>query len=241
MRLTNQPAFYARTGNLAGDILTVLHLPYTAWHLSYVVLGAATVGAFDWLRLTGTLLAFFAGTGIASHALDELHGRPLNTGLADGILWTLAAVGFLVAAGVAVAGIWVISAWVIVWAGAGFILASAYPLEWFGGRIHTDLGFALAWGGFPVLVGAWAQVETLTASTIGIALAATLLSLAQRSLSTPARYVRRQTRDVSVELHSIDQTRRWTRDDLLDTWENPLRLLTWTVIVLALSLLLARI
>jgi hypothetical protein len=240
MRLSRQPAFYARTGNPVGDLLTVLHLPYTAWHLSYVVLGAATVDRFDWLRLLGTLLAFFAGTGIASHTLDELHGRPLNTDLSDGVLWTLAAVGFLVAAGVTVAGIWVISVWVIVWAGAGFILASAYPLEWFGGRLHTDLGFALAWGGFPVLVGAWAQAETLTAPTVGIALAATLLSLAQRSLSTPARYVRRQTRDVSVELHSIDQTRRWTRDDLLDTWENPLRLLTWTAIVLALSLLLAR-
>ena len=29
-----QPAFYARTGAPWGDLFTLLHLPYTPWHLS---------------------------------------------------------------------------------------------------------------------------------------------------------------------------------------------------------------
>jgi len=241
MRLTTQPAFYARTGNVAGDLLTILHLPYTAWHLSYVVIGAAVAGDLDWLRLAGTLLAFFAGTGIAAHALDELHGRPLTTSLSDAALIGLASAGLIVAAAVTIAGVWVISPWVIAWAAAGFVLAAAYPLEWFGGRVHTDLGFALSWGAFPVLVGAFAQTETLTAPIIGVALAATLLSLVQRSLSTPARFIRRETDGATVDILRDGNRQIWTRDELLDTWETPLRLLTWAVIVLAVSLLLVQV
>ena len=241
MKLTIQPAYYARTGDLVGDILTVLHLPYTAWHLSYVVFGAAVVGELDWTRLVGTLLAFFAGTGIAAHALDELNDRPLGTGLSDAALIGLAGVGFLVALAVTVAGVLLISPWVAAWAVVGFVLAAAYPLEWFGGRIHTNLGFGLAWGGFPVLVGAWAQAETLTAPIIGVALAATLLSLAQRALSTPARCVRREADDVVLEVLRGDSQQRWSREELLATWESPLRLLAWSIVVLSVSLLLAQV
>jgi len=241
MRLTRQPAFYARTGSLAGDLLTLLHLPYTAWHLSYVVLGAAVASEVDWLRLVGTLLAFFGGTGIAAHALDELNGRPLRTDLSDGALWALAALGFLTAAGITVVGVWLVSPWVMAWALAGFVLAAAYPLEWFGGWVHTDLGFALSWGAFPALVGAWAQAETLAAPALGVALVATLLSLTQRALSTPARHVRRRTDSAVVELRRGGHADYWTRDQLLDSWEFPLRLLTWSTIALAITLLLARI
>ncbi|CAN5701966.1 hypothetical protein BH23CHL2_BH23CHL2_30000 [soil metagenome] len=241
MKATSQPAFYARTGNLAGNLLTILHLPYTAWHLSYVVFGAALVGDLDWIRLAGTMLAFFAGTGVAAHALDEFNGRPLNTDLSDTTLLVLAGLGFLAALAVTAAGIVVISPWVVAWAVAGFVLAAAYPLEWFGGRIHTDLGFALSWGAFPVLVGAWAQAEALTVPVIGVALAATLLSLAQRALSTPARFVRREADDVVVEIQHAGRGQQWTDTELLDTWEAPLRFLTWAVVVLAVSLVLLQV
>ncbi len=36
-------AFYALEPGGARDYVTLLHLPYTAWHLSYVVLGACLV------------------------------------------------------------------------------------------------------------------------------------------------------------------------------------------------------
>ncbi len=70
-------AFYALTGGGWRDYWTLLHPPYTAWHLSYVALGAAVAPRFDVGRWALTTLAFFLGMGVAAHALDELTGRPL--------------------------------------------------------------------------------------------------------------------------------------------------------------------
>jgi hypothetical protein len=62
--------------------VTLLHLPYTAWHLSYVALGtAAASGVIHGDRLAAALGAFFLAVGIGAHALDELNGRPLRTRL----------------------------------------------------------------------------------------------------------------------------------------------------------------
>ena len=85
------PAFYARQGGRAADWWTVLHPPYTVWHLSYVVLGAAMASTIDPVALGLSVLAFFLAVGLAAHALDELQGRPLGTGIGDRTLWTVAA------------------------------------------------------------------------------------------------------------------------------------------------------
>ena len=37
----DRPAFYALRSGGWRDLVTLLHPPYTAWHLSYVALGAA--------------------------------------------------------------------------------------------------------------------------------------------------------------------------------------------------------
>jgi hypothetical protein len=235
----HRPAFYARTGSLRGDLLALLHPPYTAWHLSYVVYGAVLPPDVDLIRLAGALLAFFAGTGIAAHALDEWHSRPLRTSLSDGVLIALAAAGLAVSLALGVAGAVAISAWTLAWAGAGILLVLAYALEW-DRRVHSDLGFALAWGGFPVLVGYWAQTESLSAAALTVALAATLLSLVQRALSTAARYTRRRALDAEVVLVRYEGDEVWPRERLLATWERPLKLLAAGTVVLALGLLLAR-
>ena len=130
----------------------------------------------------------------------------------------------------------VVSPLVLVWAIVGIFLAVGYALEW--PLVHSDLGFGLAWGAFPLLVGYWAQTETLTLPVIVMAAMACLLSLAQRALSTPARFVRRRTRE-SVTL--FDGDRSWDRRELLSSWEKPLRLLTWTTISLAIGLLLTHL
>src|SRR5262249_56169321 len=81
-------AFYSvgrGTGGL-GDWVTLLHPPYTLWHLSYVAIGAAVMPDLVLWRLAGALLAFFLAGGIGAHALDELHGRPLGTGISRGLL-----------------------------------------------------------------------------------------------------------------------------------------------------------
>ena len=83
------PAFYARQGTAVSDWWTLLHPPYTIWHLSYVVLGAAIAPSRDWTALAFSVLAFFLAVGLAAHALDELHGRPLRTNIPSSTLWAV--------------------------------------------------------------------------------------------------------------------------------------------------------
>jgi hypothetical protein len=228
-----RPAFYAPTGSVAGDVVSLLHVPYTLWHLSYVPIGAALAPSLDWLVLGGTLSAFAVGLGVGAHALDEVKGRPLGTRLADRALWAMGLGAMGVAMAIAVVGAVVISPWVLAWAIAGILLAIGYALEW--PVLHTDLGFGLAWGSFPLIVGFWAQTQTLTLPVLVMAAMACLLSLAQRALSTPARFVRRKTEDAVTV---FDGDRTWDRGHLLGTWERPLRLLTWTTVALAVGLVL---
>ena len=128
--------------------MTLLHLPYTLWHLGYVALGAALAPQLDARVLAGTLLAFAIGLGVSAHALDELHGRPLGTRLSDRALLALALGGFVVVAGLAVAGAILISPWVLAWAAAGMALAAAYCLEWVP-ALHTLVGVRAGLGCLP--------------------------------------------------------------------------------------------
>jgi hypothetical protein len=234
--VSDRPAFYAPTGSLTGDVVSLLHVPYTLWHLSYVPIGAALAAELDWLVLGGTLAAFAVGLGVGAHALDEVKSRPLGTHISDRALWALGIGAMIVSMAVALVGAFVVSPLVLVWAIVGIFLAVGYALEW--PFLHSDLGFGLAWGAFPLLVGYWAQTETLSLPVVVMAVMACLLSLAQRSLSTPARFVRRRTAE-SVTV--FDGDRSWNRTELLQTWEKPLRLLTWTTITLAIGLLLTHL
>ncbi len=233
----HRPAFYAPTGSTWGDLISLLHLPYTLWHLSYVAMGAALFPRLDWTRLAGTLLAFAVGLGVGAHAFDEVRSRPLGTGLTNTTLWALGLTAMAASLAIAAVGAVVVSPWVALWGVAGVVLAMGYSLEW-SRLIHNDLGFAVAWGGFPVLTGFWAQAETISAAALVVAAAATLLSLAQRALSTPARFVRRRTEMAEVV---FGDGRKWDRARLLRTWEVPLRLLTWTIVALAVGLVILRV
>ncbi len=234
-----RPAFYAPTGSVWADLVAILHPPYTAWHLSYVVVGASVAPHLVWNRLAGTLLAFLLGTGVAAHALDELKGRPLGTSLGNGLLRGLAAVGLGGALVVAGVGTVVISPMVILWAAVGTTLAVGYALEW-PGWLHTTTGFALAWGGFPVMVGYWAQTESLSVGAAVVAGAATLASAAQRTLSTPARHVRRRVDHAELHMQTAEAVEVWEEGRLLATWERPLHLLAWAMVALAVGLLVAK-
>jgi hypothetical protein len=227
-------AYYARTGSVWGDLVSLLHSPYTLWHLSYVAIGAGLAPALDWVRLGGTLVAFAIGLGIAAHAFDEVHGRPLGTQLSDGTLWALGIGGLAASGAVAVVGAMLISPWVLAWAALGMLLAAGYGLEW-SRLLHSLAGFAVAWGAFPVIVGYWAQAESVSAAALAAAAAAAMLSVAQRRLSTPARFVRRRTSDAEAV---FDGGRSWDRHRLLATWEGGLRALVWAMPALAAALLL---
>src|ERR687892_1833806 len=140
-----RPAFYALAPGGWRDYVTLLHLPYTAWHLSYVCLGACLGAVVSWSRFGLTLAAFALALGVAAHALDELHGRPLATRVSSGALVALAA-GSL--AGACVIGIAVaidFSLWLLAFVAAGAFLVVAYNLELASSRFHGDLWFGLAW------------------------------------------------------------------------------------------------
>lgn len=231
-----RPAYYAPTGSRSGDLVAILHPPYTAWHISHVAIGAALAPSLDWMVLAGTLLAFFLGTGVAAHALDELHGRPLRTGLSNGLLLSMGLggmVGALVLAGI---GATRLSPWVLVWAAAGVALATGYALER-PAILHTYIGFGLAWGGFPALVGFWAQTETITLGALAVAGATTLISVVQRTLSTPARYLRRNVDRAELHLSVEETNETWDEHRVLATWERPLRYLAWAMVTLAVGML----
>ncbi len=229
-------AFYASTGSRRDDLVAILHPPYTAWHLAYVAIGAALAPELDGVRLAGTLAAFALGTGVFAHVLDEWYGRPLRTALPDGALLAMAAVSALGVLVISVLGAWLISPWVLGWAAVGTALAAGYALErpWW---MHHPAMFAAAWGGFPVLVGYWAQAEALGVPALMAIAAATLLSAAQRALSTPARFVRRGTDDAEARFATERGPEHWDRETLLESWERPLRLMALTTVLLGLALL----
>jgi hypothetical protein len=205
------PAFYALRGGGWRDLLTILHPPYTAWHLSYVALGAAAAPAVHLDRLAAALAAFFLAVGLSAHALDELHGHPLRTRLSDRALGAIAAISLVGAVAIGIAGCFVVSASLIPLVAIGAFLVPAYNLELAGGRFHTDFWFAAAWGGFPALVGWWSNalgVHTTGEAIAGIAvvIACFWLSVAQRRLSTPVRTLRRRTVAVTGEQRLDDGT-----------------------------------
>jgi len=173
--------------------VTLLHPPYTAWHLSYVALGAAAAPVLHADRLVAALGAFFLGVGICAHALDELHGRPLHTRLSDRTLIALAGVSLAGAVAIGAMGVATVSPSIAVFVAAGAFIVVAYNLELFGGRFHSDMWFAVAWGAFPALTSYWANALTLRVSGIAMAVGCFALSLAQRRLSTPVRELRRRT------------------------------------------------
>jgi hypothetical protein len=198
-RRLERPAFYALRPGGWRDALTLLHPPYTAWHLSYVAIGAAVAPHLYGYRLVWTLVAFLLAVGVAAHALDELHGRPLETHLSDRALTALAGLSLTGAVAIGVVGALTISLWLLLFVGAGVLLTVAYNLELFGGRMHSDLWFAFGWGAFPALTGFWIQTGQLRIDALVVAGGCLMLSSAQRRLSTPVRELRRRTVSVSGE------------------------------------------
>jgi hypothetical protein len=237
-----RPAYYAARSGGWRDWWTLLHPPYTAWHLSYVVIGAALAPHVRLTPLIATLIAFFLAVGLAAHALDELNGRPLRTKIPTAVLIGVVALGLAGALGLGIVGIvrtgWGLLPFLII----GPLLVIAYNAELFGGVLHTDLGFAAAWGAFPVLTAYVAQAGSLAVAPVLAAAAALAVSAAQRSLSTPARTLRRRTRHVTGSLTlTSGKVTELGAAQLLAPLEQALRAMSWGVTLLAAALAVARL
>jgi hypothetical protein len=236
-----RPAFYALAPGGWRDYVTLLHPPYTLWHLSYVAIGAAL--APDWrpVRLAAALAAFFLAVGIGAHALDERHGHPLETRIPDRALAGLAVTSIGGAVGIGIAGAVAFDLLLLVFVGVGAFIVCAYNLELFGGRFHNDLAFALAWGSFPLLTAYFAAAERVRWEAVLAATFAGLSSYAQRALSTPVRRLRRSVAAVSGSLELTDGTREpITREAMIAGNETALRALAAAIIALAVALVVFR-
>jgi hypothetical protein len=237
-----RPAWYALARGGWRDYVTLLHLPYTAWHLSYVVIGGCLAPVVAWERLGAAVAAFALAVGVGAHALDELNGRPLRTKIPDRVLVGLASVSIAGACAIGVVGALTFKAWLALLIPLGLFLVLAYNLELAGGRFHSDLWFGLAWGGFPVLNGYAAVAGDIGGVTVLAAVFAVLLSLAQRVLSSHVRYVRRRVTAVRGELELADASREpLDARRLTAPAETGLRLLSLATVMLAATLVAFRI
>jgi len=237
-----RPAFYALASGGWRDLVTLLHPPYTAWHLSYVAIGAAMAPALHAGRLVLALAAFFLAVGVAAHALDELHGRPLGTQLSDGALIALAVVGLGGAVAIGIYSAATVSWTLLPFIAAGAFLVLAYDLEWFGGRFHTDLWFAAAWGAFPAATGFWVNALAVHPAGVLAVAACFMLSVAQRRLSSPVRELRRRTASVNGE-QRLDDGRVIALDarSLAAPLEGALAACSLAVTLLAVALVVLRL
>jgi len=237
-----RPAFYALEPGGWRDYLTLLHPPYTLWHLSYVAIGAALAPGLTWGRLLVALAAFFLAVGIGAHALDELRGHPLGTRIPDRTLVALSTVSIGAAVALGVYASVAYTLWLAPLVAAGAFIVCAYNLELFGGAFHSDFWFAFAWGSFPLVAAYVAVAERLTVEALLAAVFAGFSSLAQRQLSTQVRTVRRRVASVSGTLE-LDGGEREpiTEATLTRAPEAALRAMTVAVASLAISLIVLRL
>lgn len=231
-------AFYALTPGGWRDYWTLLHPPYTLWLLSNALLGAAIAPAPDPRVVLGGLVAFFLAVGIAAHSFDELQGRPLSTRIPSGVLVALGTIALLLSVALGVAALPLVGPGLLAFVAVGAALVIGYAFE--APLVHSDVGFALAWGAFPTLTLAWATgAAPLPAAAVAAGTA--FLSLAQRRLSTRVRKVRRRAAAVSGSVEYTDGSReRIDAYALIGAPEAGLRLLWPAVTLLALGVLLAR-
>jgi demethylmenaquinone methyltransferase / 2-methoxy-6-polyprenyl-1,4-benzoquinol methylase len=231
-------AFYALRPGGWRDYWTLLHPPYTLWLLSNALLGAAVAPAPDPRIVAGGLLAFGLAVGVAAHSFDELQGRPLATRIPSPVLVGLGAGALAIAVGLGIAALPIVGAGLLAFVAAGAALVIGYAFE--APVIHSDIGFAAAWGAFPALTMAYAT-GAAPVPAIAVAAGAAFLSLAQRRLSTRVRAIRRKATSVAGAVLYRDGTREAVdARSLIAAPEAGLRLLWPAIALLALGVLLSR-
>jgi hypothetical protein len=237
-----RPAFYALAQGGWRDYVTLFHPPYTAWHLSYVVIGGCLASGVAWGRLSAAVVAFALAMGVGAHALDELKGRPLQTRIPPRVLIALAVVSVAAACAIGLVVLVPFRPWLTLLVPVGAFLVFAYNLELWGGRLHTGAWFALGWGAFPLICGYAAVAGKIDEVALIGGAFATLVSAAQRVLSTPVRHVRRRVRAVHGEVQLRDGgSETLDAAALMGPAETGLRLLAAAMVLLAAALVVARV
>lgn len=231
-------AFYALRPGGWRDYWTLLHPPYTLWLLSNALLGAAIAPAPDPRIVAGGVLAFALAVGVAAHSFDELQGRPLATRIPSRTLVALGALALLASVALGLAALPIVGPGLLVFVAIGAALVLAYAFE--APLVHSDVGFALAWGAFPTLTMAYAT-GAAAFPAIAVAAGTAFLSLAQRRLSTRVRAIRRRAVSVTGSIEYRDGSREAVdRYSVIAAPEGGLRLLWPAIALLAIGVLAAR-
>jgi demethylmenaquinone methyltransferase/2-methoxy-6-polyprenyl-1,4-benzoquinol methylase len=232
------PAFYATPGGGWRDYWTLLHPPYTIWHLSYVLLGAALAPSPDPKVVAGALVAFGLAVGVGSHAFDELQGRPLRTKIPSPVLVGIGTAALAVAVAIGLVGATMFGSLFLLFVAGGASIVVLYGFE--VPLVHSDVGFAVGWGAFPVAATAYAAGAHPVPTALA-AIAAALLSLAQRRLSTRARSIRRRAVRVSGEIVYSDGSKESVdAGALIGADEGALSILWLALFAVSFAVLLAR-
>jgi len=158
------------------------------------------------------------------------------------VLIASAVIGLVIAVGLGIAGVTQVGIGLLAFIAVGVLFVVVYNLELLGGRLHGDMWFSLSWGAFPVVTGYFAQTGRLSLGVVAVAAAAYALSYGQRSLSTPARLLRRRSSAVAGSVTLTDGTLiDLDQRALLKPLELALRAFSWGVVALAIGLALTRL
>jgi hypothetical protein len=146
MTVRSRPAFYALESGGWRDYVTLLHPPYTLWHLSYVAIGASLAPGLQAHRLVWGLLAFLLAMGVGAHALDELNGRPLGTRIPAWVLIAVAIISISAATAIGVGAAIAWTLWLVPCVVFGAFIAVAYTLELVCARLgRLSRAYGLCW------------------------------------------------------------------------------------------------
>jgi len=174
--------------------------------LAFAMIGSMVAQRVYWGRVGAILLIYFLGLGIAAHALDALGSKevkPWGEILTRTQLWIVAIASLVVA--YLIAAYYMIFHVPLLWTVAiaeGFFVF-AYNLEWFGGRFHTDLWFALSWGFLPVLAGHIIQTNRISIPVLILAGAMAFFSTIEIKASRPYKELKRRSSTLRAQERAL--------------------------------------
>ena len=239
---TLKPAWYSnKRHGIFSDLISLLHPPYTLWHLSYILIGVSMAPTIYLDRSVAVLFAFFLGLGIGAHALDETMGNPLQTRLSKKSLYVIGFSALFAAIAIGLYYVYALSVLILPFVLIESFFALAYNLEMFQSKFHSDLVFALSWGSIPYLTGYFVNALSISLATIVMAVGIGLLTFVQRTLSTQARLWRRKMEPVKSMKLSSGKEVNVSSSELISPAEKSLKALTIMIFLVAIALVLARL
>ena len=146
------------------------------------------------------------------------------------------------AVGLGIAGVVQVGLALVPFLVVGPVLVVAYNPELFGGAIHNDVGFAAAWGAFPVLTAYVAQTGTLALAPAGRRRGRLRPVRRAAGPQHPGPDAAPAGRSGDGHRHPADGTTLTvSRALLLAPLERALRALSWGVVLTAAALAVARL